>query len=411
MKICYAQRRELYTFYIQNSTLYIQHRHIVRLTPNFASARILTMSSHQPTGEDPRYLQEQIITYLGNKRRLLDFIGKAVLQVRERMGGRKLRCFDAFSGSGIVSRYLKQHAELLFSNDLESYARILNTCYLANRDIVSQAKLPELHAHLLQQIEQNLAPGMLAAYYAPQDDTHICPGERVFYTRRNAIYLDTARRCIGAIPEAMQPFFLAPLLCEASVHTNTAGIFKGFYKDKSGIGKFGGRGANALQRILAPIELPLPIFSRFDCENHVLQSDATAAAATLPELDLAYLDPPYNQHPYGSNYFMLNLLLQNKEPQQISRVSGIPADWNRSPYNKRAQVQQALDKLLHTLPARFILISYNSEGFIPLPEMQQLLSRHGKFQIMETDYATFRGCRNLCARALSVKEYLFLLEK
>ena len=364
-----------------------------------------------PAGEDPRYLQEQIITYLGNKRRLLDFIGNAVMQVRERLGGRQLSCFDAFSGSGIVSRYLKQHARQLYTNDLEDYARVLNTCYLTNSREAQAANLPALHKELLLRIHETAAPGLLAEHYAPQDDTHIRPGERVFYTRANAIYLDTARRCISELPAELQHFFLAPLLCEASVHTNTAGIFKGFYKDQHGVGKFGGSGANALQRILAPISLPLPIFSRFDCEHHVLQADATAAAATLPEIDFAYLDPPYNQHPYGSNYFMLNLLLRYKQPEQASRVSGIPTDWHRSPYNKRSEVQQALDSLLTTLPARFVLISYNSEGFVPLEAMQNLLARHGKVQLMQTDYATFRGCRNLRSRALSVKEYLFLLEK
>ncbi len=369
------------------------------------------MKGASPAREDPRYLQEQIITYLGNKRRLLDFIGQAVERVRERLGGRKLRCFDAFAGSGIVSRYLKQHAKLLYTNDLENYSRILNTCYLANRDTVRAARLPELHAELLQQIETAPTPGLLAELYAPQDDTHIHRGERVFYTHRNAVYLDTARQLIGKLPHEVQHFFLAPLLCEASIHTNTAGIFKGFYKNRDGIGKFGGRGANALQRIMAPISLPLPIFSRFDCEHLVLQSEATAAARTLPELDFTYLDPPYNQHPYGSNYFMLNLLLRYERPEKISTISGIPSDWNRSPYNKRTQVQQALDALLTALPSKFVLISYNSEGFIPLTSMQELLHRHGKVQLMQTDYATFRGCRNLRSRALSVKEYLFLLEK
>ena len=369
------------------------------------------MSDTSPAGEDPRYLQEQIITYLGNKRRLLDFIGKAVTQVRTQLGGRKLRCFDAFSGSGIVSRYLKQHATLLYTNDLEDYSRILNTCYLSNSDAIQTANLPEQHAQLIQEIEANPTPGIITELYAPQNDADIRPGERVFYTHRNAVYLDTARRCISQLPQELQPYFLAPLLCEASIHTNTAGIFKGFYKNKEGIGKFGGRGANALQRIMAPISLPLPVFSRFDCEHHVLQSDATAAASSLPELDFAYLDPPYNQHPYGSNYFMLNLLVHNKQPEKLSTVSGIPADWNRSPYNKRAMVKDALNTLLTLLPARFILISYNSEGFISLDEMQALLRQHGKAQLMQTDYATFRGCRNLRSRALSVKEYLFLLQK
>ena len=369
------------------------------------------MSDTSPDGENPRYLQEQIITYLGNKRRLLDFIGKAVKQVRAQLGGRKLRCFDAFSGSGIVSRYLKQHAELLFCNDLEDYSRVLNTCYLANQDTVQSANLPELHTQLIQEIEDFPTPGIITELYAPQNDAQICRGERVFYTHRNAVYLDTARRCISHLPQEIQPFFLAPLLCEASIHTNTAGIFKGFYKNREGIGQFGGRGAHALQRIMAPISLPLPVFSRFDCEHHVLQCEASAAAASLPELDFAYLDPPYNQHPYGSNYFMLNLLIHNKHPEKVSTVSGIPANWNRSPYNKRALVKNALNTLLTQLPARFILISYNSEGFISLDEMQALLRQHGKVQLMQTDYATFRGCRNLRSRAISVKEYLFLLQK
>lgn len=361
--------------------------------------------------ENPLFLQEQIITYLGNKRRLLDFIGQAVILVRRKLGGKKLICFDAFSGSGIVSRYLKQHAELLISNDLEKYASILNSCYLANSAEVQAAALPELHAQLLERIRETAAPGILAEEYAPQDDAHIQPGERVFYTRSNAIYLDTARRCIDELPERIRHFFLAPLLYKASVHTNTAGIFKGFYKNRAGIGQFGGTGANALQRIMAPIQLPLPIFSNFDCEYQVLQDDAAAAAASLPELDFAYLDPPYNQHPYGSNYFMLNLLLDHKRPVRASRVSGIPADWHRSAYNKRPLVQQALNELLRVLPAKYTLISYNSEGFIPLPDMLHMLEQHGKVHYMETDYATFRGCRNLRERSLSVKEYLFLLEK
>ena len=56
----------------------------------------------------------------------------------------------------------------------------------------------------------------------------------------------------------------------------------------------------------------------------------------LPPVDVAYLDPPYNQHPYGSNYFMLNLLASGREPaaEELSQVSGIPKNWNRSHYNK-----------------------------------------------------------------------------
>lgn len=370
------------------------------------------MSMVPPEGEeDKRYLQEQIITYLGNKRKLLGFIEHCVQKVRRRLGGRKISTLDAFSGSGIVSRYLKQHAHTLYANDLEDYARVLNTCYLANISDTKSLELEKQHRQLLRAIEQKWAPGFITELYAPADDTDIQAGERAFYTRRNAIYLDTARRCIGEMPQALQPFFLAPLLYKASVHTNTSGVFKGFYKNEGGIGQFGGRGRHALERILAPIQLPRPLFSRFECELHLLQGDAATVAATLPELDLAYLDPPYNQHPYGANYFMLNLLTNYKRPEHISRVSGIPAAWKRSDFNKRTAAHQALEELLTCIPARFCLISYNSEGFITPKEMHELLTPHGHVQTMETDYAVFRGSRNLNARPLQVKEYLFLLER
>ncbi len=361
--------------------------------------------------EDPRFLTEQLITYIGNKRALLPLIGRGVCEVLKRTGKQKLRILDAFAGSGVVSRYFKQYASTLYSNDLETYSRILNTCYLSNRSEVDTAELEDAHRKLTEDIEQSPTPGILTELYAPKNDDHIHYGERVFYTHRNAVYLDTARQLISAQPQHLQPYFLAPLLTQASVHTNTSGVFKGFHKNADGIGQFGGRGKNALQRILAPIHLPLPIFSRFECEQHVLQQDATDAARTLPELELAYLDPPYNQHPYGSNYFMLNLLAEYKRPQSMSAVSGIPKDWNRSAYNARAKAADSLSDLISAISAPHILISYNSEGFISPQEMEALLASHGRVTRMQQDYATFRGCRNLRNRPTRVNEFLYLLER
>lgn len=363
------------------------------------------------SAEDPAFLSEQIITYLGNKRSLLQFITRAVLEVKRRLAKPRLTCFDVFAGSGIVSRALKQHASVLYCNDWESYSRIINTCYLTNRSAVDMEELTH-HLHdLRSRIAAELRPGFITELYAPANDEHILPGERVFYTRRNAMYLDTARRLIELLPSRLRCFFLAPLLYGASVHNNTSGVFKGFYKNRHGIGQFGGDGRHALTRILGHIELCMPVFSRFDTECHIMQSEASLALSAVPELDLAYIDPPYNQHPYGSNYFMLNLVANYKRPKSISRVSGIPTDWNRSAYNKTATARDELFRLIRLCPAKYILISYNSEGFIPCDAFISSLSALGKVDYLETEYNTFRGCRNLHARNLKVKELLFLLER
>ncbi len=368
------------------------------------------MTCEQPE-ENPAYLSEQLITYLGNKRQLLGFIGAAVERICEKLGRRQLSCYDAFSGSGVVSRFLKRYAHTLYTNDLESYATMLSRCYLSNQAEVKAAHLPTLWVEVQERLGAEWAPGLVAELYAPKNDAAIRPGERVFYTRRNAVFLDTACRIIRSLPEAAQPFFYGPLLAEASVHTNTAGVFKGFYKNQEGLGQFGGTGRNALNRILAPMELPLPVFSRFDAECHIMQGDAAESARLLPDIDLAYLDPPYNQHPYGSNYFMLNFLLEYQRPVSLSSVSGIPTGWKRSVWNRRRDVRAALTELLTNLPARFVLLSYNSEGFVSLPELLDTVRTDWKADVMVQDYATFRGCRNLSTRALRVKEYLLLLER
>jgi len=248
--------------------------------------------------------------------------------------------------------------------------------------------------------------------YAPKDENEIQPGERVFYTPRNARYIDTARSEIDKLPSEVRKYFLATLLVGASVHVNTSGVFKGFYKNADGIGQYGGNGRNALTRILGEIKVEVPVLSNFECECVVTQKDARQSALELPEeVDLAYLDPPYNQHPYGSNYFMLNLILDYRRPAELSEVSGIPCGWNHSPYNQRREAQRELFEVVRALRAKYILISYNSEGFVKYDDFIEFLSSLGSVSVVSTDYNTFRGCRNLNDRDLHVKEYLFLLKK
>lgn len=361
--------------------------------------------------ENPEFLSEQIITYIGNKRSLLDFIGRGLKIVQTRLNKKRLICGDLFAGSGIVSRYLKSYSERLYTNDLESYSAYINRCYLANRSSLNQQLLESTLENVKNEICEGWEPGFITELYAPADDLNIRRGERVFFTRRNATYIDTARKVISKLPPELQPFFLAPLLYEASVHNNTSGVFKGFYKNRKGIGQFGGEGKNALTRILGEIEVKLPVFSSFECDCQVTQNESLVAVHNLPELDVCYMDPPYNQHPYGSNYFMLNLILENKRPESVSRVSGIPDDWNKSSYNKPNLAKEALFKVVQDCPAKFILISYNSEGFIKYEEFLSFLKSLGTVTSLETNYNTFRGCRNLRMRPIMVKEFLFLLER
>ena len=375
--------------------------------------RQLGLWTDDPVAEDSDYLSRQLLTYIGNKRALLGHIGRAVEQVKRRLGKPRLQIFDAFSGSGVVSRFLKAHASLLVSNDLEDYAAVTARCYLRNRRTVDLPVLSEIVSDFNARVSTEPMPsGFIEDLYAPRDEESITPEDRVFYTKANARRLDNYRRLIDTAPAELRDLLLGPLLSKASVHANTAGVFKGFYKNgETGVGQFGGKGSDALPRILGEIKLEVPVLSSLECDYQVHQEDANVLAPRLRQLDLAYIDPPYNQHPYGSNYFMLNLLVHYKRPQHVSRVSGIPTDWRRSGYNVRARSLPLLADLLKSIDAPFLLISFNNEGFISPDQMRSLLDTLGSVDAFEVPYNAFRGSRNFNNRPIHVTEQLFLVER
>ena len=92
-----------------------------------------------------------------------------------------------------------------------------------------------------------LPSGFIEELYSPRDEANIRADDRVFYTPDNASRLDNYRRLIAGAASAYRDLLLGPLLSEASVHANTSGVFKGFYKDRAtGLGKFGGSNARRL---------------------------------------------------------------------------------------------------------------------------------------------------------------------
>ncbi len=93
--------------------------------------------------------------------------------------------------------------------------------------------------------------------------------------------------------------------------------------------------------------------------------------------------------------------------------SVLPSDFEfiNDELNKKKLAEEVMDKLIAETRAKFIAISYNDEGIIPTENFKNILSRYGKWELMEQDYNTYRGSRNLRDRDIKVKEHLWILEK
>ena len=361
------------------------------------------------------YVHQTMLTCIGNKRKLVNHIVNIVDELALKLQKEKLHIVDAFAGSSVVSRALSYRADTMHTNDMELYSYYMAQAYLQTPSIEDQHRIRH-HTDTMNHLATNgpYSEGIICKLYAPKSTTNIKEGERCFYTRENALIIDTLRKYIAEHVEShLFVYCIVPLLNKASIHTNTAGVFKGFYK-KGTVGCFGGAAQNALSRIMKPIQLEMPIWNtEIKYTSMCYNEDINVLINSLPNnIDVMYLDPPYNQHPYGSNYFMLNVIATNVEPSEISKVSGIPTNWNKSNYNKKTPAFESMKQLLEIglQKSHYLVLSYNNEGILTPEDWTRLFSPYC-VEKREIEYDTFKGSRNLKERSNKVVEIMYIISR
>jgi len=345
------------------------------------------------------YVFHQLIPYLGSKRRLLDVIAAAIAATG--VTPPQAMFVDFFAGSGVVARFAKQLGFRVVANDWEPYARVLNQAAVACDREPPFDRLGGYDAALTALACLPPRTDWVTRHLCPRDDA--CPDpqrERLFWMRKNGRRIDALRCQIaawqdaGTIDDAEACCLLAPLLYQACWTSNTSGVFKGFHAG------WGGSNGTALHRITADLRLRPALFCNRGRRCEVTQLDAVALPASLGQrIDVAYLDPPYNQHPYASNYHALNSIVLWDKPALSPSVTGrgdkaaIRTDWRqtrRSAFNHRHSAPAGFERLLAAIDARWILVSYSTDGMIPLERLVGALAARGALQVFGRSYKRYR---------------------
>lgn len=369
------------------------------------------------------FLFNQLIPYIGNKRKLLDLIQLSLTRTQQ-ISNQGL-FIDFFSGSGVVSRLAKKLGYRVFANDWEPYSSVLNTAFIQT---LSQPTYFNGQSYQDTLNYLNHLPPLedwVTTHLCPDNDNHYdLSKDRLFYMRKNGLRMDTIREKIfeweekGIIDPFQRACLLAPLLYCACYHANTSGVFKGFHKG------WGGQTKTALYRIAGDLTLyPIQFYDNHQ-NNEIFQMDAQLFAEqlceiNLPDYSIAYLDPPYNQHPYGSNYHVLNSITLWDKPDIAPKItnrdkSAIRKDWRqdrKSAYTIRKQASQAYTKLLETLPTQWIMTSYSTDGFIPLEEMIEQNCRIGHVSIFAKSYKRYRVSSQRYSHKANNIEFVILTQK
>jgi adenine-specific DNA-methyltransferase len=370
------------------------------------------------------YIFSQLIPYIGNKRKLLPLIMRAIRHTGCQGG----LFVDLFTGSTVVARLAKSLGYRVLANDWEPYSYEIARGTVAVNHIPAFSELGgarRVFDHL-----NGLEPlhGYIAQHLCPQDDERPdtrC--ERMFFTRQNGERIDAMRDQIaiweaeGRLSADERGFLLSALVYAVSYASNTSGVFKGFHNG------WGGKSGTALYRIRGSLTLTPPVVLDNGQTNIAMREDAQRLAAQLCEAsgqrpDIVYIDPPYNQHPYGSNYHVLNTVVLWDKPKIHPQIivngrrrdkSAIRKDWRserRSPYNSEKEARCAFKTLVDALDSRWVLLSYSTDGNIATHHVLRVLAARGDLHVFTRTYKRYRvSTPRMSAKSHNV-EFLAVLD-
>jgi adenine-specific DNA-methyltransferase len=303
-----------------------------------------------------------VIKYLGSKRMLVPLISSVVARLPVRSA-----C-DLFAGTTRVGQALRRLGLAVHSNDLATYSEVLGRAYIEAGDVDRDrlgALLGELQALPGRDGWFTEAFCRRARYFQPQ----------------NGARIEAVREAIDGygLPPVERALLLTSLLLAADRVDSTTGLQMAFLKS------WAARSCNDLELRL-PEAVPGPA-------GTVTRLDANELAPAL-DVDLVYVDPPYNQHSFFSNYHVWETLIRWDAPETYGvACKRVDCRENRSPYNSRRRAPAAFAELLASIPARWLLVSVSDDGFHDVGELGTLLSAIGYVGRLDVDSKRYVGAQ------------------
>jgi adenine-specific DNA-methyltransferase len=308
-----------------------------------------------------------MIKYIGSKRVLIP----AILDLITSFEGVHT-VVDYFSGTSRVGHALKSAGYRVVANDHMTYATVLARCYV-------QADLERVErdaGRLLAEFRRlSGTPGYFTRTF--------CERSRFFHPT-NGEKIDAIREAIAAkgLEPELEAVCLTSLMEAADRVDSTTGVQMAYLKN------WAPRARNALELRMPDVRPAVP---RGKCEAH--QLEAEDAAKELAG-DVAYIDPPYNQHAYLGNYHIWESLVRWDKPEVYGiACKRIDCKERKSDFNSKRKAAGKLGRVLRDVRCRYKVVSFNDEGYISRQDMEAMLQAHGDVHVIERDYKRYVGAQ------------------
>lgn len=333
------------------------------------------------------------MNYIGSKYSLISFIQDTISQVTNYQNNSGLTFCDLFAGTGIVGTTYRKNGWKVISNDIQYYSYILNKHYIENSPPIDISLIEELNG--LEGID-----GFIYNNY--------CQGSgsgRNYFTDYNGRKCDAIRVQLEKlyntkqISESEYIFYLASLINSIDKYANTASVYSAFLKHikKSAERKF----------ILEPLQIVDGI------KGMVYNKDANELCREIKG-DVLYLDPPYNNRQYYSNYHILETIARYDNPELYGTTGLRKNDNLKSKFCSKRTVEETFEDLIKNANFKYIFLSYNNEGLMDLDTIKRIMSKYGEYGFYTQQYKRFKADKEENRNILtsSTLEYLhFLIKK
>ncbi len=307
-----------------------------------------------------------MIKYLGSKRRLVPVLGDLLTDAGA------ASALDLFTGTTRVARAFKERGAVVTAVDTARYSEIFGRCYLElDGDTVDREEL----AMVLDRL--NSLDGV-AGYF-----TETFSREARFFQTHNAERVDAIRNVIEEEFSGswMYPVLLTSLILAADRVDSTTGVQMAYVKQWA-------------PRSFKPLEMRTP--ELIAGSGHAVRGDALELAGSLGSFDFAYLDPPYNQHRYFTNYHIWETLVAWDSPEHYGvackRLDSRDAE-TKSVFNRKREMPQALAAVIDAVDAHLIVLSYNDESWIEFGSLVAMMERRGSVRALAFDSKRYVGAQ------------------
>ncbi|OWP56906.1 MAG: DNA adenine methylase [Thermoplasmatales archaeon B_DKE] len=319
-----------------------------------------------------------------------------------------LTFFDAFCGTGTIAHALKDSFNIVI-NDILSWCVI----YTKGRIVSNECKFDKLGFNPFEflNVSDKTVEGFMYKNYAPTSSN------RMYFTPENAGRIDYFRKQIeewkesNLISDDEYAYLLSSLIESVSRVSNTAGVYGAFLK------KWDSR---ALKQI--NFEKLNPNGDQTDLITASNKKEVNSGLITYNEkiekiisdvsCDVLYLDPPYTQNQYGTQYHLLETLVLDDTP----KISPITGSRNtapmRSDFSKEYKSNIKFDYVVANTRAKYILFSYNNDGFLSKEYIEACFKRYGKPDTYYFKKIPYKQYQNFKTNGKKEHfEYLFFVEK